>query len=64
MSTDGGIHGVNQEMFFKQFYDKASYAQMIEKYRCGILKYQEEDFVKYAHMKERALQIKDGDIIQ
>lgn len=57
---DGNSHqAINREMIFNNYKSMAENALIIEKLRCGILQssYKDEDFIKYARMKQRSLEM-------
>lgn len=64
VNFDNGIRQVNREELFKMFRQRAEGYIQAEKFRCGLLPLANEDYVDYARLKQKSLQIKDGDIIQ
>lgn len=64
ISFGGTPRNITREEVFNSFRNKAENRNLFERIRTGEVQIQTEDFIQYAHMKQRALDMKDGDIIQ
>ena len=61
-SVEGpNITPITREKLFDIFKSRAHNQMMNERARCGMLQLNEEDFINYAHLKAKTLQMKPGD---
>ena len=58
-----GARPINREQVYNLFRDRAKNAMIAEQARCKMIPLPTEDYIEYAHLKQRALSLKDGELI-
>ena len=58
-----GARPINREQVFNIFRDRAKNAMIAEQARCNMIQLPIEDYIEYAHLKQKALLLKDGELI-
>lgn len=64
LSFGGNPRPIDREAVFQSFKNRAENRNLLEKIRTGELEIVQEDYIEYAYMKEKALKMEDGDIIE